>query len=115
MFKSPLSNPIGRTVRGWAKLSGITEPSGLRPNVSQHRLESLGRHKSVFVYTKKSSQFRGRHRIRINMSGSGDPMFTPFFPNQEYTDTGTSAVWVAGAFDFPPGLTPSSWTSPTSG
>ena len=109
MSKVPLAHPQGRNKRGWNVISGLYQPVGNERNFPNSHIESLGRTAATFVYTPDESQYRGRHRILKALSGSVDPTFAPDFPGQTYTNTTNSSTWSADSFDFPPGLTASSW------
>lgn len=111
MSKVPLSHPQGRNSRGWNTVSGVYEPVGNKRNFPNNSIETLGRISDTFVYTPKSSLYRGRNRILKALSGTVDPTnLVPSFPGQTYLNTSTSQTWSADVFAFPPGLTASSWT-----
>lgn len=109
--KVPLAKPQGRHRRGWNTISEVYEPAGNDRNFPNHNIESLGRITDTFVYTPNGSQYRGRNRILKQMTGTEDPMFIPFFPEQTYLNTATNVTWEANTFTFPPGLTASSWNA----
>ena len=111
MFKVPLTQNRGRNRKGWNVIEGVYEPVGSRRVFPNTYIESLGRNSTVFVYTEETSQYKGRHRILVNLTGEVDPVFVPYFPGQTYLNTFSGILWEANTFTFPPGLTESSWNS----